>query len=464
MNQTGVRERGEVGYDVARIAAAVLLIGATISPAQDLRYALPPSQEPIRRAFPTAPAEQSPASTGKFVIFTREEAGQDGDFVAGAWECIPSRPETPPTKRLEFCHSSWNAGPLVNTLVRDDSDGLHPRFVRLQVNHGDRDYAVNLYDIDYRTWEVRCLWQGRRLTAFGVLGDSIFCDSSEGWLLLDAARGTLNRNVPFIPLETDGNYWLVRRPGETEGCWSYDRTTRRFIARFGPIDIPEPDFSQSWLSPDGRSRAWVLAPMPQGWRGGTLKGSLVLQRPVGIGDVAVPIEIQAQLGRGVPVIPLGIDLTFSPDGQVEFRARSRKNNDQDNVWTLDIASGNVRSAVAHRRPVDVRDAAVLDGVPVPDYLRDYVGELRHFGRAGLAPAFLLHLGILKNLPEYPDCTAGVSRDGRHVLYAARKGRLSGSYIYGDVLTKHTVRWKAPAGLDCREAQEFVWVETPETVR
>ena len=104
-------------------------------------------------------------------------------------------------------------------------------------------------------------------------------------------------------------------------------------------------------------------------------------------------------------------------------------------------------------------SAVLDGVPVPDYLRGQVSELRHFGRSGLAPAFLLHLGILKEPPAYADCTAGVSRDGRHVLYAAKKGPLSGFYIYGDLLTQQTLRWKSPAGLDCRDAQAFVWVET-----
>ena len=115
------------------------------------------------------------------------------------------------------------------------------------------------------------------------MGDSIFCDSSDGWQLLDTAAGTLRRSVPFTPIETDGNYWLVRKPGETEGCWSYDRVKRQFIAHFGPVELPEVGFSQSLLSPDGKSRAWVSAPMPQGWRGGTIKGRLVLQRQSGKG-------------------------------------------------------------------------------------------------------------------------------------------------------------------------------------
>ena len=441
-------------------AIAVLLIVVASSPAQGLENVIPRNQKPILQVFPPSAAEQSKVGTGKFVVFTREQVGTNWDFIAGAWECIPSRPKMPLTKRLEFCHSSWNADALLNTLVSDDSDGMHPRFVRLQVDSGDRDYVVNLYDINYRTWEVRCLWQGRRLSPFGCMAGSIFCDSSDGWLLLDTASAKLSRSVPFTPIATDGNYWLVRKPGETEGCWSYDQARRQFVAHFGPVDIPKVSFSQSRLSPDGKSRAWVLAAMPQGWRGGTIKGRLLLQGNSEKGEISVPIEMQARMGSGIPVIPIDTDLTFSKDDQAQFRAQSGTNEAEDRVWSIDIASGNVSSGTRqHVAPGD-RESAVLDGVPVPDYLQKYVSKFGHFGRSGLAPAFLLHLGILKEEPEYPDCIAGVSPDGRHVLYAAKKGPLSGFYIYGDLLTKQTVRWKSPDGLDWRDAQEFVWVETP----
>jgi hypothetical protein len=442
------------------MAAAALSFGVAISPAAGLENVIPRNQKSILQVFPPSADEQAKSSAGKFVIFTREQVGTNWDFVAGAWECVPSRPETPLTKRIEFCHSSWNANALLSTLVSDESNGRHPRFVRLQVDSRDRDYAVNLYDINYRAWEVRCLWQGRRLIAFGSMGDSIFCDSSDGWLLLDAASGKLSHSVPFTPIETDRNYWLVGKPGETNGCWSYDWVKRQFVAHFGPVERPEVGFCQSRLSPDGKSRAWVLAPMPADGRGGTIEGRLLLQRPSGKAEISVPIEMQAVMGSGVPVIPHDIELKFSPDDQMEFRARKGKNEAEDQVWDIDIASGKVSSEVKRHLAVAGSEPAVLGGVLVPDYLRKYVSKLRHFGRCGLAPAFLLHLGILSEQPEYPDCTAGVSRDGRHVLYAAKKGPLSGFYIYGDLLTKQTVRWKSPDGLDCRDAQEFVWVETP----
>ena len=53
---------------------------------------------------PPSAAAQTPSGTGKFVIFTREEVGREGewDFIAGAWECIPSRPDVPVTKRVRL--------------------------------------------------------------------------------------------------------------------------------------------------------------------------------------------------------------------------------------------------------------------------------------------------------------------------------------------------------------------------
>lgn len=75
----------------------------------------------------------------------------------------------------------------------------------------------------------------------------------------------------FVPVATDSSFWLVRKPGETQGCWSYSPQQRQYIAHFGPVDPPPDGFSQSKLSPDGRSMAWVLAPMPRGWQGGTLR-------------------------------------------------------------------------------------------------------------------------------------------------------------------------------------------------
>jgi hypothetical protein len=431
--------------------------------AQGLTNTIPKNQAPLARTFLPTAAEQTPSGTGKFVIFTREETDKpnEWDFIAGAWECIPSRPEVPLRKRVEFCHSSWNAVPLLDTLVRDDSEGLFPRFVRLQVDAGNYDDCkVNLYDINYRTWEVRCLWQGNRLSAFGVMKNSVFCQDSNDWFRLDGASGAISRGVPFIPLDVDGTFWLVRKTGENSGVWSYDPAKELFVAHFGVVDKPKAGNTRSLLSADGRNRAWILVPMPNDWRGDVIGGTLLLQRDGHSDDVRVPVEMQAKAGSGVPVIPIGTRLCFTKDGMVEFSASQQKRAKKERVWTIDIASGKATESV--RPYVEPKDEApaLFDGVPAPDYLRPYLTNLRHFGRGGLAPAFLMHLGILKKQPEFPDCTAGVSRDGRHILYKAKKGPLADVFIYGDLQTKKTVRWISPLGIKPGDSLEFVWVEAP----
>lgn len=437
---------------------ATLAGGIATSFGQGLENVIPRNQKPFLKAFPPPEAERLKAGVGRFIIFTREQLGSDWDFIAGAWECIPSHPDMPLTKRVEFCHSAWNAENLLDVLAADDSEGMHPRFVRLQVDEGPGRYKVNLYDINYHSWEVQCIWQGKRLKAFGALDNSIFCESDEGWFILDAVSGKISKDVPFVPISTDDDYWLVRKPGETDGCWSYDRKKRQFITHFGKVEAPEVGVSRSKLSTDGTSRAWVLAPKPDNWRGGKIAGKLILQRGVGSEDISVPIEMQAVRGSGIPVIPSGIELKFLPEGKVRFCASDGDEKSPLRVWSIDIATGNVSQRVEPRSPSPADADGLFDGVPVPDYLQKYVKGFDHFGRRGLAPAFLLYKGILKEQPEYPDCIAGVSRDGRHILYRACKGELSGEYIYGDLKNQKIVRWKSPVGVDAGDAQEFVWVE------
>jgi hypothetical protein len=424
--------------------------------AQGLTNTIPKIQPPLLRTFPPAANQQTPSGTGKFVIFTREETDKtnEWDFIAGAWECIPSRPEVPITKRVEFGHSAGNAEPLLDCLVMDDSENIFPRFVTLHV--GD----FNLYDINYRTWDVRCVWQGDRLTAFGVMKNDVFCQSSGNWLRLDSVSGRISKEMPFIPLDVDGEFWLVRKPGEKSGCWSYDRRTEKFVGHFGEINVAREGHSQSLLSTDGKNRAWILFPMPDDWRGGIIDGSLMLQRDGEAEDVRVPVRMQARMGSGVPVIPLGTRLVFTQDGTVEFSAVKQGDGQEEWVWTIDIASGRVAESVRPCVKPNDDNVALFDGVPAAEYLRPYLKNLRHFGRSGLAPAFLMHLGILKHPPEYPDCTAGVSPDGRHILYKAKEGALADVFIYGDLPTKQTVRWVCPTGIKPGDSLEFVWVKTP----
>lgn len=403
---------------------------AGLACAQGLTNTIPKNQPPLSRTFPPTSVEQTLAGTGKFVIFTREATDKtnEWDFIAQAWECIPSRPHIPITKRIEFGHSAGHAEPLLDCLVRDDSEGLFPRFVTLHVG------AFNLYDINYRTWDVRCIRRGNsRLFTFGVMKNFIFSrdlGDSGDWFRLDVSSGSIIKNVPFIPLDVDGAFWLVRKVGEYSGAWSYDAAKEKFVAQFGEVEEVNGGRRESLLSADGKSRAWLLVPFPHDWRGGLISGTLVLQRYGQPTDIRVPVKLQARMGSGVPVIPMCTQLTFAKDGTVTFAARQQMKGRKEWLWTIDIASGKATESVRPYVEPKPNDFSVFDGVPAPDYLRKYLKDLWHFGRGGLAPAFLMYLGILKGQPEFPDCTAGVSRDGRHILYKAKEGALADVFIYG----------------------------------
>jgi hypothetical protein len=145
------------------------------------------------------------------------------------------------------------------------------------------------------------------------------------------------------------------------------------------------------------------------------------------------VEFGASPGSGLPVVPAGISLQFIANRKLEFAALADKPSTNDRVWTVQLESGDISETMRpHERPR--LDFAIFDGVPAPDYLQPYLKNLRHFGRGGLAPAFLMHLGILKTQPEFPDCEAGVSPNGRHILYKAKEGPLADVFIYG----KHLV--------------------------
>lgn len=68
------------------IAVTGLLILVANSSAQESTNVIPKDQKPILKTFPPLAAEQTPPGTGKFIIYTREQVGEDWDFIAGAWE------------------------------------------------------------------------------------------------------------------------------------------------------------------------------------------------------------------------------------------------------------------------------------------------------------------------------------------------------------------------------------------
>ena len=175
--------------------------------AQGLKYVIPRNQKAVLTFAPTAAEQSRPVQeSSSFLRANKEVKTGTSSRGLGSASRLARRPRSRSAPNFAIRHGM--ARPLLDSIVADDSHGKYPRFMRLQVDSGDRDYAVNLYDINYRTWDVRCLWQGPRLWSFGVLGDSIFCNSEDGWLLVNTASGAIN-NKCAIHADCDRRSLLV---------------------------------------------------------------------------------------------------------------------------------------------------------------------------------------------------------------------------------------------------------------
>jgi hypothetical protein len=460
--------------------ALFILTWALSTAAQTLIDVIPRSQPPEVRVFPPKESERTAPGTGKFVLFTREKVGasNEWDFVAGAWECIPDRPQVPITRRIRFPHAPGQPEPLLQYPVDRRSRDQFPRWVKLRVPREDSRAQTFLYDINYRTWETRCVWAGTNLWwAFGIFQNQIVCKGPGGWRALNPHAGTWVEGSSVLPLGADGSHWLVRRSPDASEVWSFQPETGRFVGQFKDpgVDMIREDLWK--LSPDGEWLAWLevqfpanLAPPwwvrtlekfgidPPAWEAfRQVPGHVVVRHAGRESDLPLPVTLLASTRRGSFEEH---HLEFLGGDALEFSAIQSGNAPQEAVWRLDLKTGKVSRT---ERPLVTRqdaELAVFDGVPTPAYLRRHLLNFRHFGRDGMAPAFLRYKGILGADPQYADCVAGVSPDGRHILYHAKSGPLSEEFIYGDLLTQQVVRWPRPQDLAADDAMTFVWVETP----
>lgn len=157
------------------------------------------------------------------------------------------------------------------------------------------------------------------------------------------------------------------------------------------------------------------------------------------------------------MLPSYIGLNFTFGDIAEFRS----DQETGRQWNIDLITGKVVSGKLVPLPEVEKPPAhsEISGVPVPEYLREALKPFVHFGRGGLAAAFLTQQGILKRQPQYPDAITAASPDGRHILYMPHKGELHGELIYGDTTEKRVVRWKRPESLK-HVTGDFFWVVTP----
>ena len=196
----------------------------------------------------------SEPGTEKFVVF-----GREGE-KACAWEYQRCGESDGLVKRCEFAPSQWSAWRLLG--------GKAPAFIRHMVPRkgGRPGHRVNLYRIDYSTWEVKTVLSSRQINGLGCSDTLVYVKTDRGLRLVDRKTGGVE--IParqFERLHLIGDHWIVRYEDSEAGqVHLFSPARNRCVKEFR---LPEfasrkrffrgPHHKVTALSPDHAHLAWV---------------------------------------------------------------------------------------------------------------------------------------------------------------------------------------------------------------
>lgn len=470
---------------------AVVLASTSLAGKDGPVSRIPDDQPPLRRVIKPSQAELVPPGTEKFVIFTRESIGgaDDWDFVAGAWEFIPTRPAAGIVKRVEFARSSWAA-----RLALDDDlkiDGPARNWVRLQVDDSRRKigYRPHLYRIDFRTWDVIFLGDEPLYGVAGGNRDTLLVAGDEGIVPLDVKTATVESGAePFVVLNQDyeTDLWLIT-PEKTgkAAVWSYRPSTLERIAhvpwpqRLWQLGLHE---TRSAARVDGK--AWALVTLDKTpARTASARKSPFVEAAQGEGSLWLaeagakearrwPVQFQAAEGSGVGWRGMGIELWFEGKSLC-FQATLKNASGKDVIrqWTVDLPAGTVRESIAEKRHEPAPNPDLML-VRIPEAFHPEPNDVYTSEKYRLAAYFLKSKGLIKQMPQHADCRVGFTPDLRRFVWKTQPRYRSDPFgaqtedsalppptilLYGD-LDKGTVfEVPCPPELVNDNALEIEWV-------
>ncbi len=467
---------------------AALALAASEAPARQPVNRIPDDQPALRRVFPPAEADRVPPGTGKFILFSREKIGgrDDWDFLAGAWEFIPSRPGAGVVKRAEFARSSWTA-----SLAVDPSSGIEGparNLVLHQVHDSTRPSGLrrNLLRIDFRTWEVGFLGESPFVSVEGGDADTLLARSEGGYRHFRMATGRWRDSAAFTRIAEDREgtgLWLVEgKEGPNLGTWSYQPAKLAFAHPFprpqwdSPVDSAARDDGGAWavvtvdsspfapVARDGSMPAPIppTPPDPHDFsRPRTVDGRLWL---AGTGDAewrSWPVQFRATPGSGMPWIVREVALWFEGEA-LFFQAAEEKAEDTRTIHQWNVSKGRKirRSEAESLRRREPKS-------------REVPAEFRHWFRPDEAPsadpgllaaAILRDKGLVEGLPTYADRHLGVSADGRRFLWKTKPSKEPrpdlppvSALLYLDLDQGSVVEVPCPAELVRDNALRIEWV-------
>lgn len=451
---------------------------------------IPDEQPPLRRVIKPSQDELVPSGTEKCVIFTREKIGKENewDFVTGAWEFIPSRPEAGVVKRVEFARSSWSAH-----LALDDDlniDGPARNFVLLQVNDSRRKYGYrpHLYRMDFRTWDVAYL--GSEFSSVvGGNRDTLLVVGQAGIVPFDVKTVTVARGAePFVIVGRDyeTDLWLITsEKSDNAGVWSYRPAT---LERIDQVPWPQRLWqrgmheTRSAARQDGK--AWGLvtldktpdriasvrkSPFGEAVQG---EGSLWLAEAGAKEARRWPVQFQAAEGSGVGWRGMDIELWFE-GRSLCFQAtlKDASGNAVIRQWTVSEDGTQISESVATKRHKP-NPLPQFNLIPIPKKFRPEKGDEYTSEKHELAAYFLKWKGRIKKVPQYANCRVGFTPDMRRFVWKslpryrsdpladlAEKNALPPSTVllYGDLDKETVLEIPCPPELVGDNAIEIEWI-------
>ena len=379
------------------------------------------------------------------------------DFVAGAWEFVPSRPEHGVVKRAEFAHSSWSAEALL-----DDAGGELSSFVRLQVAKRPGEYTVNLYRINYATWEISVLAHSKPmpLTGRGAGAGKIYLSSREGMLVMDQRTG--RTNAPSVPCdllsEISTNAWIVRAKGADRGTLLFDPSRNVFGPR---VKISESDHARSLnyhLSPSRRFLVNVQNPPDDASGFPRDEDTRIKVYDLETGEsFDHVVRTFIYNGSGVQFIyPYFRDWFSGPD---ELRVQSG----------LPIGFPKPTAVLVSEATFDLRTRSRSDRKVDSLRKEDRAGPLRHRPAylgviedvadedRALAEAFLRHKGITWKKGGWSPTSVGYNADGTRFFVRIFSGEQGNRLFLGDLAKDTLLEIPVPLELQQDNAMNIIWV-------
>ncbi len=403
-----------------------------------------------------------PPGTEKVVLFSREPIGKPGewDFMAGAWDFIPSRPDLGVVKRVEFAHSSWSADLLV-----DDAKGELLSFVRLQVDtRSGRPYNVNLYRIDYTTWDVSVLAHSKPFPfiGHGAGAGQIYLNSSEGMLVMDQRTGRIH--TPTVPCELlaqiSHDAWLMRRTEGDHGTLLFDPNRNAFGPSVALIERDHALTRSYHLSPSRRFLVSVQQPPESATGFPKEEGTPLKVYDLETGKtLTYAVRTFIMTGGGVPYYFPYFDCWFSGPDVLRVQSGVPSHINSSNVvvteTTFDLRGGS-------------RSDRKVKGLRERDYSTPFryrpayltaIDDVTHVDQ-DLAAAFLKHKGIIwKRERNWSAARVAYNADGTRFFLRIFSSELEDRFFLGDLKKDELLQIPVPRELLKDNASHIVWVSS-----